>query len=287
MCGGDDSTQSSTNVDGVYETPAEFRGVEYSAAKDGDLVVAAFPLTFNGTSYQHARIVFIKGRAPAPVILVHHNYAGLKEFDVAQAAFLAKCGFVGLAVDCYPDDESGYSFETRSAPFGDGADSEARRSKHYRGAFNAMQSLLSSPREWRDLMSEYLRLAFEHPAVLSGEAGAIGYCLGGQSCLEQLRAGHALRAICTFHGLLHSKPLVKTGHGRTGYDDDAGIVRVSDAAFAALLAGQGVGSSHTPGCRVVIENGADDHHVPDADVLVWQVPRVKKLSAQTLAPERT
>ena len=43
------------------------------------------------------------GRNLAPVVLVHHNYAGLKQFDVAQACFLARAGYVGLAEDLYVD----------------------------------------------------------------------------------------------------------------------------------------------------------------------------------------
>ena len=43
-----------------------------------------------------------------------------------------------------------------------------------------------------------LRKAFKHPAVKHGLAGAFGYCLGGQSCLEQVRAGHPIQA--SWHG---------------------------------------------------------------------------------------
>ena len=38
------------------------------------------------------------------------------------------------------------------------------------------------------------RKAFQHPAVKKGLAGAFGYCLGGQSCLEHVRAGHPVQA---------------------------------------------------------------------------------------------
>lgn len=45
-----------------------------------------------------------------------------------------------------------------------------------------------------------LRKAFKHPAVKHGLAGAFGYCLGGQSCLEQVRAGHPIQVSWRFHG---------------------------------------------------------------------------------------
>lgn len=61
-------------------------------AKNGDLVVEEFPITFEGYTYKYGRIAYVKGRDPRPVILVHHNYCGLKQFDVDQACFMARCG---------------------------------------------------------------------------------------------------------------------------------------------------------------------------------------------------
>ena len=51
-----------------------------------------FPITFEGYTYKYGRIAYVKGRDPRPVILVHHNYCGLKQFDVDQACFMARCG---------------------------------------------------------------------------------------------------------------------------------------------------------------------------------------------------
>ena len=38
-----------------------------------------------------------------PLVLVVHNYQGLKFFDVDVAEYLARVGYVGLAVDMYGD----------------------------------------------------------------------------------------------------------------------------------------------------------------------------------------
>ena len=39
-----------------------------------------------------------------PLVLVVHNYAGMKQFDIDQAAYIARSGFTALAVDmCVPD----------------------------------------------------------------------------------------------------------------------------------------------------------------------------------------
>eukprot|EP00438_Fugacium_kawagutii_P013816 Skav210607 [mRNA] locus=scaffold234:108721:112866:+ [translate_table: standard] len=75
-------------------------------AKPGDLIVEEFPITFEGYTYKYGRIAYIKGRGPRPVILVHHNYCGLKQFDVDQACFVARAGYVGLTVDLYQETAS-------------------------------------------------------------------------------------------------------------------------------------------------------------------------------------
>lgn len=220
------------------------------------LVVEEFPIAFDGTTYSHGRIVYVANRPPRPVVLVHHNYAGLKQFDVDQAAYLARCGYVGLAVDLYPDTPAfTHADRTGGASVGadgaDGADT-ADLTLHYEGAFAAMQALLVAPARWRDLMAAFLDAAFDHPAVELGRAACIGYCLGGQSCLEQLRAGHPIEAACTFHGLLQSRPLVDPRALAKG--------RLTAEEYAATC--NPPPATHTPGCRVLIENGAADAHVP-------------------------
>ena len=59
---------------------------------------------------------------------------------------------------------------------------------------------------FRKFMGLYLQQARGHPAVHSTHAGAIGYCFGGQCCLDMVRGGYDLDAIVTFHGVLQSKP---------------------------------------------------------------------------------
>ena len=298
-------------------------------------------------------VAYIKGRPPSPVVIVHHNYAGLKQFDVDQvrtcyhplllsllppaltlahsmysvspvargfgnhgsaqsdtlrtetqysvlvhklitcrwpvltpqsnqptgrptdqAAFLARCGFVGVAIDTYrevglvghADQAREYGMrnfdvifilfsdhlhphtcralflcgDLRSAPcaldtdlrlrsdavtnprrvryrFEDrdpkrdlagygktmkGQTTEAQKARALRhlGAYDAMMGLLRSPVHWRDLMAAWLTKARTHPAAHPRQAGAIGYCLGGQALLEQVN-GARLEAIS------HVRPL--------------------------------------------------------------------------------
>jgi len=231
-------------------------------AGEGDLVVDAFPLSFEGHTYPHSRIAYVRGRPPAPVVLVHPNYAGLKQFDIDQASFLARAGYVGLAVDLYKD-EPGYTYEDRN-PARDGSSEEGkkRQVRHFVGAFKAMDGLLRAPKRWRGLMGAYLEAAFAHPAVRPGLAGAIGYCFGGQCLLEQVRAGHTLQAVVSFHGLLQSMPL------RPKSFDGKPSGRLTAEEFAKQI--DAAPNKYNTSCKVLIENGDADDHVPQASVDEWR-----------------
>ena len=227
-----------------------------SGGGDGQLVIESVPLEYEGYTYAHSRIVYVRGQAPAPVVLIHPNYAGLKEFDVDQACFLARAGYVGFALDLYKD-EAEYRYADRNPAFkgmGSTVDEATEATKHYAGAFAAMNELLRTPVYWRGLMAAYQAVADAHPAVATGLAGAIGYCFGGQCLLEQVRAGHPLQAVVSFHGLLESRP--------THLDDPLGRRkgRLTKEQCAAEFAP--APNAYSIGCKVLIENGDLDDHVP-------------------------
>jgi len=306
MCGGDQSQLASEH----YTTPKSLKPVDKEKAKNGDLVVEEFPITFEGYTYKYGRIAYVKGRDPRPVILVHHNYCGLKQFDVDQACFMARLGYVGLAVDLYQETPS-FTCYDRARVSGRPVDRDAfhacakeenllQRSpaeystqeldfffhampkvqegkvdfqlvRNFVGGFIQMRRLLCNPKAWRELMKMNLEKAFKHPAVKHGLAGAFGYCLGGQSCLEQVRAGHPIQAMCSFHGLLHSRPTTEAepfnSHKRMPKDE-----------YASKIA---VANNYNKECRVLIENGDKDGEVPpdtivdfvaemDAQLIDWR-----------------
>ena len=242
----------------------------------GRLIIESFPLTFDGYTYKHGTIAYIEGRPPAPVIQVQHNYAGLKQFDIDQAAFLAKCGYVGLAVDLYrehdivgADPELTYAFEDRDpkrdlAGYGTtikGQVSEAQKARalrHGAGSSGCMMGLLRNPKHFRALMAAWLDHARTHPAVHPEYAGSIGYCLGGQSLLEQVRDGQNVQAVCSFHGLLHSRPVMPgRADPRGGFFD-----RFTAEEFEADPEIENAENNHNTACKVLIENGDLDEHVP-------------------------
>jgi len=145
---------------------------------------------------EHGHIAYIEGAGPKPVVLVHPNYAGLKQFDIDQCCFLARCGYAALCVDHYKD-EGIYTFADRNPrrshhangaePLDLSADQRNAARRHGVGAFTCMNDALSDPKRWRGLMKANLDMAFAHPAVEEGLAAAIGYCFGGQACIEQVR----------------------------------------------------------------------------------------------------
>ena len=192
------------------------------------------------------------------MVLVHPNYAGLKQFDIDQCCFLARCGYAALCVDHYKD-EGIYTFADRNPrrshhangaePLDLSADQRNAARRHGVGAFTCMNDALSDPKRWRGLMKANLDMAFAHPAVEEGLAAAIGYCFGGQACIEQVRAGHTLQAIVSFHGLLHSKPLKTHEDGSPNFA--AG--RISDEDYASNFFNDV--NTYDTDCKVLIENG--------------------------------
>eukprot|EP01051_Picozoa_sp_SAG22_P002588 SAG22_NODE_117_length_19289_cov_12.242574_8_plen_372_part_00 len=254
------SSSSSSSSPGSESVPAR-------------LIVERMPITYEGYTYQHGHIAYIEGAGPKPVVIVHPNYAGLKQFDIDQCCFLARCGYAAMCVDHY-EDEDDYSFADRNPrrshhagsaiPLELNPDQKRQARTHFIGAFTRMNARLSDPAHWRGLMRANLEMAFEHPAVERGLAAAIGYCFGGQAVLEQVRAGHQLQAVVSFHGLLHSKPLKLNAKGHV----DFGAGRVSDQEFADTFFN--AENSYDTDCKVLIENGDLDDEVPQADIDAWK-----------------
>ena len=164
----------------LYKTPQFLRPSPVSSDSPDIYRLESFPLTFGGYTYE-GWIAYRVGHKPAPLVLVLPNYAGLKQFDKDQAMFMAKLGYIGLAVRLYKE-VPGYQKEDRNPiPNSKYTDEEGRTGPvmqaHFQGAFTALQTLLNDPRYWRGLMAEYLNQARTHPAVHHEHAAAIG-CVG-------------------------------------------------------------------------------------------------------------
>jgi dienelactone hydrolase len=291
MCGAD-----SPAPDVLYRTQRSL--IPSAVAAEGELVVERFPISYEGYTYYHAHIAYLKGGKPKPVVLIHPNYAGVKQFDIDQAAFLAKCGYVGFALDLYKETED-YTYEDRNpAPGGvlEGTKSNpalgnyptkdafkstkegrAKLRRHGLGAFGAYMGLLRDPKYWRGLMAAYLELARTHPAVHSTYAGAIGYCFGGQCVLDQVRAGHSIQAGVSFHGLLHSRPT----HLDDAYNS---LRRLTADEFEAAAEIEKAPNNYNINCKVLIENGDLDDEVCPATPTLRDFPSACLLNAAAAFP---
>ena len=177
---------------------------------------------------------------PRPLVLVIHNYQGLKQFDRDVAEYFARLGYVGLAIDMYgdrvPSDEREFPTDPRRV--------EAFQTK----CFEAMVWLDHDPEFFRALLEAWINAGKAEACVNDAVApAAIGYCFGGMAVLEGVRGGLDLSAVVSFHGLL-----------QTGEDP-------SPARFGAVRQPlEPIPNHYNTETIVLIENGAEDHLVLQA-----------------------
>ena len=78
------------------------------------------------------------------------------------------------------------------------------------------------------------------------------------SCAVQVRDGQNVQAVCSFHGLLHSRPVMPgRADPRGGFFD-----RFTAEEFEADPEIENAENNHNTACKVLIENGDLDEHVP-------------------------
>ena len=204
-----------------------------------DLRKAEIGFTFRGNDYVGHLVAPSESTGPRPLVVVSHNYQGLKFFDVDVAEYLARVGYVGLAIDLYgnivppdqrifPTDESEvHAFQTK--------------------CFEGMVALDHDPELFRSLLQEWLDRGKSHETVDANlSPAAIGYCFGGVAVIECVRGGLDLGGAVSFHGLL-----------QTGEDPNParfGIQRPTVKTCA---------NDYNTRTVLMIENGADDGLVPD------------------------
>ncbi len=203
-----------------------------------ELQRAEITVSFRGRNFVGQLVAPSESVGPRPLVLVVHNYQGLKFFDVHVAEYLARVGYVGLAVDLY-----GESVPPEVRLFPSDANAVAA---HRKSCFEGMIALDHDHALFRALLAAWLEEGLAHSAVDGGFApAAIGYCFGGMAVLEGVRGGLDLSGIVSFHGLL-----------QTGEDPNPGL---HGAERPPLVTCENRYNTRTV---VLIENGADDHLVP-------------------------
>lgn len=212
------------------------------------------PFTWNQYTYT-SHLAHVPGQV-RPLILIWPNYAGEKQFDIDQAVFLAKCGYTAISIDMYKETpyENGVSYpkSNRNPRPSDGRDKVV---DHFKGAFTAYNWFQLHPRQWRDFQTKMLAVARQHPSAHPTFAAAIGYCFGGQCCLEQVRAGDDIQGMVSFHGVLQSDPLA---NATEPWQEGRGRRRLATSEVPD-------DRHFNANCAIVIENGVLDNHVGVAE----------------------
>ncbi|MEE4360043.1 MAG: dienelactone hydrolase family protein [Pseudomonadales bacterium] len=195
---------------------------------------------FAGRRYLGHLVAPPAAAGPRPLVLVAHNYQGLKFFDVHVAEYLARVGYVGLAIDLYGDR---VPVDEREFP----TDRPERIPAFQTQCFAAMVAMDHDRPTFRGLMDAWRVAGLAHPSVdASRRPAAIGYCFGGVAVLEAVRGGLDFSAVVSLHGLL-----------QTGEDPNPERFGVQRPPLVPCEDRHG---QHTV---LLVENGAEDHLVTD------------------------
>lgn len=204
-----------------------------------DLRRDTIAFSFQGNEYLGHLVAPEASNGARPLVLVVHNYQGLKTFDVDVAEYLARLGYVGLAVDLYgntvPADEREFPTDsTKIAAF-------------QQRCFEGMASIDHDHQKMRDLMQAWIERGLAHDTVDAAFApAAIGYCFGGMAVIECVRGGLNVGGVVSLHGLL-----------QTGEDPNVAASGVERPPLKTCP------NHYNTRTVMLIENGADDQLVPD------------------------
>lgn len=196
--------------------------------------------SFRGHDYRGHLVAPPATAGRRPLVLVIHNYQGLKFFDVDVAEYLARVGYVGLAIDLYGD-----LVPAAERVFPTAAD---QVTGFQRKCFEGMVAMDHDHEKFRALLGEWLTRGRAHATVDARMApAAIGYCFGGVAVIECVRAGLDVSAAVSFHGLL-----------QTGEDASPSRYGVERPPLRTCA------NNYNTKTALLIENGANDQLVPDS-----------------------
>jgi dienelactone hydrolase len=202
-----------------------------------DLQRREVAFSFQGNSYLGHLVAPPESVGARPLVLVVHNYQGLKFFDVDVAEYLARIGYVGLAVDMYGD-----TVPAAERVWPERADQVQDFQKK---CFEGMVSVDHDHGFFRALLQEWLTQGLQQQCVDGAlRPAVIGYCFGGVAAIECVRGGLDISAAVSFHGLL-----------QTGEDDSPGPYGVDRPPLVRAE------NRYNTRAVLLIENGADDHLV--------------------------
>lgn len=194
---------------------------------------------FRGHDYLGHLVAPAEVAGPKPLVLIIHNYQGLKFFDVDVAEYIARLGYVGLAIDLYGDTVPA---DERLWP-----EHEDQIAGFQQKCFEGMVALDHDHERFRALLASWLQQGLSHEFVDANYApAAMGYCFGGVAVLEAVRGGLNLGGVISLHGLL-----------QTGEDPNPSKFNAERPPLKPCE------NHYNTQTVVIIENGAQDPLVPD------------------------
>jgi len=129
------------------------------------------------------------GSAPAPGVLVVHEWWGLNAYADQRAHELTETGSIALAVDLYG----------------------ATASEDFPTAVQRSGTFYQDPTLFVRRIELFLAALRTTPGVDPTRISAIGFCFGGSAVLQAARAGLDMRAVVAFHpSLTTSQPATTT-----------------------------------------------------------------------------
>ena len=113
--------------------------------------------SLNGNDFLGHLVAPPLAAGPRPLVLIIHNYQGLKFSDIDVAEYLARVGYVGLAIDMYgntvPADERVFPVDASKI-----ADFQKK-------CFAGMVAMDHDPAAFRQLLDAWITRGLAHPSV--------------------------------------------------------------------------------------------------------------------------
>lgn len=171
-------------------SPAHWDDAPFEALREDIEIV------HEGVSYEGKLVADAAAAGPRPLVIVVHNFCGRVQGHEHVAEYMARLGYVGLAVDFYGPKQLPH--ELRRVP-----KSQAESPiQHVIGKVMIPQEA-NTPLTLA-IFQKWIEEGLAHPAVDAAcKPAALGYCLGGLFLFDAIRGGLALGGVVSFHGVLH------------------------------------------------------------------------------------